>query len=72
MNGTIATVLRDAKIKIDDLDKLCCARLKRTVKVEGEMRTMAREIESGSLRLLSMPKLKKQLHTWAVMLGVPE
>ena len=55
--------LLEQQQKVNTLDAMMCARLKRTVKVEIELRDWARRDDKAD---------SKQLLKWAVMLGVPE
>lgn len=65
--------LLEQQQRVDTLDAMMCARLKRTVKVEKELRDAAASL---SLPRDSHEKWRKtwatQLREWAVMLGVPE
>lgn len=54
--------------EIDGLDRLCCARMKRTVKVESELRAVA----AAAAPEVKITLTRQQLMDWAIMLGVPE
>lgn len=66
--GSIENILREKQQTIEKLDGLLSARMKRSVKVEAEIRKMA----SAAAPKVRLMITRQQLMEWAIMLGVPE
>ncbi len=71
--GAIENILRENKRVMGKLDKLLTARMKRTVKVEIELRAFAGQLEKSTPENIDevLTGLVGKIRKWAVMLGCP-